>query len=269
MQEEIKRREEDPTDMEILEDCLFDIIDSIVTRQEKEDKAIRRAEKKALQDTYTPLCKGYRMKELPSIENEDGEIEREVTDLEFADMIIGPNGHMLSLKTPPGFWEKHKKERDEREREELEKRMIEEAEKNKPLKDKARIILALARNDPKEAAKKVYRGMKEVALKPIKHLSIKQNRRELTLKSKAFLIKSMKDLIEASKTPKSTSIRLANKLYDFYRKTFFIEEEEDPNAAELEAILNSIEGKKKSNRNRSECRNRRTKAFTSLESFST
>ena len=244
MQEEIKRREENPNDLEILEDVLFDIIDNIVQRQEKEDRAQARAEKRAIQATWHTLCNGFRMKELEFIENEEGEIEREVTDLDFADMIIGPCGHMLSLQTPPGFFEKHEKERAAKAEIDEQKRMIEEAERNKPFVDKAKIILALARNDPKAAAKKVYRGMKEKALEPIRYLRVKENRQKLSLQSKEFLLNGLKSMIQASKTPKSSAVKMAKSMYEMYKRTFFVEDT-DPNQQALEDILNAIDGKEK------------------------
>ena len=44
MKEEIRRREEEPTDIEQIEDCLFDLVDGIVQREEREEKMIKKRE---------------------------------------------------------------------------------------------------------------------------------------------------------------------------------------------------------------------------------
>ena len=175
MQEEIKRREEDPTDMEQIEDCLFDLVDGIVQREEREEKMIKKREKARMMATWHTLCKGFRMKELPIVaETEDGEIEREVTDLDFVDMLISWTGQMLALRTPPGFFQKHNQERAEAKAIEDERRAFEEYERNKPLIDKARVVIALAKTDPKAAARKVYQGMKERALAPYNYIKVRK-----------------------------------------------------------------------------------------------
>ena len=113
MKEEIQRREENPTDIEVIEDVLFDMVDILAKREEQELKRIKKAEKVELMKTWSLICRPYRMKPLPGIEDDDGNVEQEVTDLDFADMIISWSGHMLALFTPPGFYKKHDKERAE------------------------------------------------------------------------------------------------------------------------------------------------------------
>ena len=237
MQEEIKRREENPTDMEIIEDCLFDLVDGIVQRErEREDR--EEEEKHKMMKAWHALCRGYRMKELPIVaETEEGEIEREVTDSDFVDMLISWTGHMLALSTPPGFFEKHDAERAEARAIEDEKRRLEEYERNKPLIDKIRVVLALARTDPKAAANKVYRGLKERAVAPYNYVKIKENRRAMTSYSKRMVVEGIMAMIQAAKTPKSSALAAARNTYSAYRKTFFVE---DPNDAANEAALDEI-----------------------------
>ena len=66
MQEEIKRREENLTDIEIIEDCLFDLVDSIVQREEREEKIAKKKEKHKMMKAWHALCRGYRLKECRS-----------------------------------------------------------------------------------------------------------------------------------------------------------------------------------------------------------
>ena len=164
MQEEIQRRENEPHDVEIIEDVLYDLVEAVHIKEERRMENIRRKEKRAVKNTWHVMSKGYRMKGLVPIENEEGEMETAVTDLDFTDMIISHTGHMLALQTPPGFYEKHEAERAVIRAIEEEKRANEEYERNRPFTDKARIVLALARHDPKAAARRVASGIKERAL---------------------------------------------------------------------------------------------------------
>jgi serine/threonine protein kinase len=238
MQEEIKRREENPTDMEIIEDCLFDLVDGIVQREEREEKMAKKREKHRIMQTWHVLCRGYRMKELPIVaETEDGEIDREVTDAEFVDILISWTGHMLALQTPPGLFEGHEAERAEARSVEDEKRRFEEYERNKPLIDKMRVVLALARTDPKAAARKVYKGLKERALAPVEYIKVKENRRYMALYSKQMVLQGLFGMIQASKTPKTSAMLAAKAAYASYKQTFFAD---DPNEAANEAALDAI-----------------------------
>ena len=73
----------------------------------------------------------------------------------------------------PWILSKARKERAEAKAIEDERLALEEYERNKPLIDKARVIIALARTDPKAAARKVYQGMKERALAPYNYIKVK------------------------------------------------------------------------------------------------
>ena len=244
MQEEIRRRQEEPNDLEQIEDVLFDMVDGIVKREEKEMKIQKKKEKKAQRDAWHIMCQGYRMKDLPSIENDDGEIDRKVCDLDFINMIISWTGHTLSLQTPPGFFEGHDSERADAKVIEDERLRMIEYEKNRPFVEKAKIVLALARNDPNKAASKVYQGMKDTMLAPYRRFT-RENRQKAMQDAKRITIQSIMALLKASQTPKESALYAMNRLNEFYQKTFFIESEQSGTNEELEALLNELEGKKK------------------------
>lgn len=127
---EIWRRENEPTDIEQVEDCLDSLVDNVCLQieQEKQEKVAREIrdenvllarERRLTRSTYHPTAigmvlmlfyfvrfilfllllsliasstPGYKMKPLKMIENEDGETTRLVSDAEFTDMIISVTG---------------------------------------------------------------------------------------------------------------------------------------------------------------------------------
>ena len=239
MQEEIKRREEEPNDIEIIEDVLYDLVESVHMLDERRTELQKRRAKRAEKATWHPLCKGYRMKPLVPIENEEGELETAVTDADFTDMIISQTGHMLSLQTPPGFFEKHEAERDVLRAVELEREKMEEFERNRPLADKARIVLALARHDPKAAARRVAAGVKERALAIPRKLR-SMDRRAVVQASQRLVMRGFMSLLSVSKNPREAFRFVNNKFKQIYAEMFPKEEADQ----EMEALLQELTGAK-------------------------
>jgi hypothetical protein len=82
MRLEIERRENDPTDLEQIEDVLYHIMDSVCKIQENSDRIQERLAKKTVRDKWNFVTKGYKMKELTRLEGEDGELTYAVSDLD-------------------------------------------------------------------------------------------------------------------------------------------------------------------------------------------
>lgn len=96
LRDEIRRREQNPTDIEQVEDCLFGIIESVCTRYEQMLRKQHYEEKKAIRSVYHPNTKGYKMKPLAVIESEDGSLTKKISDIEFEDMIISITGTIVA-----------------------------------------------------------------------------------------------------------------------------------------------------------------------------
>eukprot|EP01038_Epipyxis_sp_PR26KG_P007086 gene7086-9671_t len=154
LQSEIERRQTNPTEIEQVEDVLFDIVEEIATREEKLVKLSKSEEKKTLRQTWNPATRSYKMRKLGANEMENGEIIQIISDYKFVDMLISSSGYMLALQIPPGLLEKFEAEREvarEMERQRLE---IEEYNRRRPFVEKLRNAMILANRDPQEAARK-------------------------------------------------------------------------------------------------------------------
>lgn len=239
MKDEIQRRENEPHDVEVIEDVLYELIEAIHMRDERKMDLMKKREKRALKATWHTICKGYRMKPLVPIENELGELETAVTDLDFTNMIISHTGHMLSLQTPPGFYEKHEAERAVQRAIDEEKRKLEEFERNRPLKDKARIVMALARRDPKAAAKRVAAGIKEKALSIPRTLG-SLDRKTMVQMSQRLIMNGFLSLVKAGKDPRATLTYVQDQFKKVYAEMFPKEEADE----EMEALLKELSGEK-------------------------
>eukprot|EP01034_Spumella_vulgaris_P033475 gene33475-41310_t len=155
LKQEIRRREDTPTEAEQVEDVLYTLVDSLCSRIERDDRVKVAREKRLTRSVYHANCLGYKMRPLKAIESEDGTVTKLVSDLEFDDMIISVTGHMISLTTPSGLFEQHEYERLILE--ELQEKLALEAEqeRERPLVDKLGDALSIAWTDPKKAAYKV------------------------------------------------------------------------------------------------------------------
>ena len=110
--DEIRRRVNEPTDIEIVEDVLFEMVEKIHKDDEVKHltKRLERVEKK--RSVWNVSTKGYRMVSLGVNETEDGTIIQLITDIDFTDMIISEFGSMLSLSAPTGLFLKFAEERE-------------------------------------------------------------------------------------------------------------------------------------------------------------
>ncbi len=155
---EIQRRQEEPTDIEQVEDILFEMVERI--HRQDELRTLRRKFNKKLRMRYrwNPCTRGYRMLKLGAIVTEEGVSIQLTSDLDFIDMIISPFGAMLPLTTPPGLFLKFAEEREavrlqkleeQRNREEeraMEYERIKQSVSSGSLADDARLILAIGYN---------------------------------------------------------------------------------------------------------------------------
>jgi hypothetical protein len=101
---------------------------------------------------------------LEPIENEAGEVEIPVSNLDFTDLAITNTGHMIALKAPADLFARHEEER--RVKMELQLLAMEEEsfERKRPLTQKLRDAIALARSDPHAAAQKAMRDIIDKAV---------------------------------------------------------------------------------------------------------
>lgn len=84
MKIEIERREHNPTDLEQVEDVLYNIMDAVCKIQENSDRLAERLAKKVVRDKWNFVTRGYKMKELTRLEDEEGELTYAVSDLDVS-----------------------------------------------------------------------------------------------------------------------------------------------------------------------------------------
>ena len=146
LQLEVERREENPTELEQVEDVLYAIVDTICIAEEEliaERKAHR---KKEMQQSWNLATRGYPMKHLKENELESGEKTRVVSNFDFNNILISETGHMVAVTTPPGLFELHEQEREVLREIQRKKQEWEEYERRRPFVDKLRIAMIHANN---------------------------------------------------------------------------------------------------------------------------
>ena len=120
--------------------------------------------KRQLRSIWHPSTSEFKMVPLEPIENEAGEVEIPVSNLDFTDLAITNTGHMIALKAPADLFARHEEER--RVKMELQLLAMEEEafERKRPLTQKLRDAVALARSDPHAAAQKAMRDIIDKAV---------------------------------------------------------------------------------------------------------
>lgn len=143
LKDEIRRREQHPTEIEQVEDVLYDIVNAIHMEAERAAYEEKLEEKRKIWDTWNMATKGYRMKPLGTRETEAGEVYNIVSDFEFNNFIISNTGHMIARTIPKAVLDIHANEREmlaEAKRQHLE--MI-ETERRKPFVQKLRMAMVM------------------------------------------------------------------------------------------------------------------------------
>jgi hypothetical protein len=131
-----------------VEDVLFDIVEAVARNLEGREKMSRAEEKRKTRSVWHPAVFGSKMKPLGAIVSESGAVTIKVSDFEFPDMLISPTGKMLATKAPPELFELHEQERRMKLEAALRHLEAEEFEKRRPLTQKLRTAIAMARVDP-------------------------------------------------------------------------------------------------------------------------
>ena len=119
MKNEIKRRENEPNDLEQVEDAIFYIIDTIAKRDAKNKWIVSLMKKKEAREAWHPNTLGFRLDPLEPIQSAGADSDDEgiprVTDLDFNEnMIISATGHMVATLMPWNLMDIHEKERERR-----------------------------------------------------------------------------------------------------------------------------------------------------------
>ena len=117
VQREIERRENEPNDLEQVEDALFGIIDTIAKRDAKSKWIVSLMKKNEERISWHPSTLGYRLEPLEPIKNiaadSDDEGIPRATDLDFNDnVIVSATGHVLAKLMPWNLMDIHEKERE-------------------------------------------------------------------------------------------------------------------------------------------------------------
>lgn len=220
MRQEIQRREEQPTEIEQVEDVLFDIVEAISRNFERMKKVARVQTKAAERNVWHPAATGFKMRHLGVTESESGVVTKQVSDFLFSDFMISPTGYMLGVRAPPELFELHDQERRVKLDRELRRLEAEELEKKRPLTEKLRIAVAMARNDPAAAAKKAANDILERAVQYPRRISerLLQHSREVIARGLAGIMLSaadpqtaLEDLSESLVASYRTILRRDNK----------------------------------------------------------
>ena len=154
LQEEIKRRQENPTDDEIIEDVLYSIVATIEKEEQREAHREANRERKALRATWHPSSIGFRMKQLellprPEIDDDENtssevpdRMDRRVTDIDYSDIyVISDTGYVLPKTMPADLMEIHEAEREEKRMLQEALEMEEERIRKLPVMDKASMLI--------------------------------------------------------------------------------------------------------------------------------
>ncbi|KAJ1417218.1 hypothetical protein B484DRAFT_422072, partial [Ochromonadaceae sp. CCMP2298] len=154
MRGEIARREEAPTQIEQVEDVLFDVVEAIARNAERVERTARKETQRLQRVVWHPCTSGFKMKALGANQSESGQVTRHVSDADFVDCVISAPGNVLAVSAPREVFELHAEERRIALEEEVRQQREEEFERTRPLTQKLRIAVAMSRHDPGAAAKK-------------------------------------------------------------------------------------------------------------------
>ena len=212
MRAEIDRREERPTEIEQVEDVLFDVVEAIARNFDRLQKAEAKQEKKKERSVWHPTTVGFPMKPLGATESESGVVTIQVSDFFFPDFMISPTGHMLGVRAPPELFELHDQERRIKLEQELRRLEAEEVEKKRPLTEKLRIAVAMARHDPAAAAKKAAADVMERAVEWPRAVS-----QRLLQQSSEAIARGLTSLMQSAEDPQSALEDLSESVIRSYR----------------------------------------------------
>lgn len=212
MRAEIDRREERPTEIEQVEDVLFDVVEAIARNFDRLQKAEAKLEKKKERSAWHPATVGFPMKPLGATESESGVVTIQVSDFFFPDFMISPTGHMLGVRAPPELFELHDQERRIKLEQELRRLEAEEVEKKRPLTEKLRIAVAMARHDPAAAAKKAASDVMEKAVEWPRAVS-----QRLLQQSSEAIARGLTNLMQSADDPQTALENLSDSVIRSYR----------------------------------------------------
>lgn len=234
---EIKRRAEEPTEEEQVEDVLFDIVKRVVRRGNNELKQDRMQAQLSKKDSVNPVISGHKMKRLITVENQDGQVSAMVSDAEYVDVVISRAGFIVPKTVPSQVIAQRNEEK--RLLEALRKKEEEdrEAQRRLPLSSKLRSAVLRAKEDLSGSVRQVLRDVldKTVVLPT----------RPIRSKCLELVNQASHGLIELCKDPQIVVDTLANYVMDSYDRISesLLNDEESESAKkkrEIDAALEEI-----------------------------
>eukprot|EP00981_Chlorochromonas_danica_P010682 scaffold3335_cov234-Ochromonas_danica.AAC.8 len=204
---EIQRRVENPSELEQVEDVLFDLIEFVVEDLEADKKKthLEAQRKKILEN---PVTQSRRLKSLQSIEDEKGQITQIISDAEFVDVIITPAGLVLPKTIPGQVIAQHKEEKRIAKALQQKIEQAKEEERRKPLSSKLRSAVLLAKEDLSGAIRQM---MRDIVDKTIVLPS-----RPVRAKCSEVIAQGSQGLISLAKDPQAAMDSLVDFMMDTY-----------------------------------------------------
>lgn len=159
---EVHRRVDEPTDIEQVEDVLFDIVE-IVCEQNDAIERKRRAEELRKKNLLNPVTQGAKLRPLQRIEGMNDTLHV-LTDMEYVDAVVTSSGHVLPKSIPGQVIAQFRQE--QRLLRALKEKSIAEQdeERRKPLSTKLRTAVLSAKQDLSGSVRKVLRDVLDKTL---------------------------------------------------------------------------------------------------------
>ncbi|RYH28682.1 hypothetical protein EON65_11270 [archaeon] len=156
---EVRRRAEEPTEEEQVEDVLFDIVKRIVKKQNNLLRQDRMQAQLSMKDSVNPVITGRKMKRLLNIESQDGEVSAMVSDAPYVDVLITQASFIVPKTIPSQVIAQHSEEK--RLLEALHKKEEEdrEAQRRLPLSTKLRSAVLRAKEDLSGSVRQMLRDV--------------------------------------------------------------------------------------------------------------
>jgi len=156
LQQEIERRENDPTPIEQVEDALFFIVETVANQEERMQKVLRHKERRQIQKVGHPATNYSRLRPMLSLTKDNGITKPIMSDMDIYTDLITVGGFTFPQKRPWDLLVQHELERDmerliQRRRDEIEAIAYE----NMPITLKVANALKLLKEDPKKAVREI------------------------------------------------------------------------------------------------------------------
>ena len=153
LKQEVRRRAEQPTPVEQVEDALHDMLQAVCSEHERQQQRQHDAEVLRERMQWHPSAAATAAAQRPAvglralgtIVREDGSVARLVSDFDFVDLVVGPTGLMLASSAPPHLRQLHDIERCEWQEALLDRLEAQQSARARPLSQKIRSAVQSAR----------------------------------------------------------------------------------------------------------------------------